>query len=172
MLFEIHITGDINIIGWCEKHGYKHLSLALLKPDGTILRNEFMTSLVYDFDNYPKCKEYTLNLAKRIRLSGINVIRTKIESPVIEKLKTQSLYIETHFPIAGFIDDLEAKQILSTYPASLNINKNKYIGTKREYDYFKYDNFWAENTGRELELCLYDDYVREDEDWLSLWNKD
>jgi hypothetical protein len=97
------------------------------------------------------------------------IIRVKIECPFDVKLIERSLYIEAHFdhkynltlPIPYYL-----------YPLSRNAKSGRVMGTSREYDKSLFEEFrdWWKDEG-EVELCLYDDYIREDFDWFKLYVK-
>lgn len=155
--FEIHITGEEGIIEELTSMKLKNITVELLRPDNSTLRTEFMSSIVRKFNNYSECAFYVQNLTNNLKSK---IIRVKIESPFYDEFVDQSLYMESHF--APFN---------STYPLSRNKASGKLMATDREYDKEKYNQFkevWKDN---ELELCLFDSFVKEDSDWFELYKK-
>lgn len=158
-VFEVHITGDENIIEVCKNNGYKSISVDLLKPNQSILRTEYMTSMILKHNNYKECKIAVDNCVNIIKNNKVNVIRVKIESPFYEHYIDQSLYMESHFEATN-----------DKYPMSRNKRKTTILATEREYDkklYNQFINRWKDS--KELELCLYDTWIDEDKDWFELY---
>lgn len=161
--FEIHITGNQAIL---DVDWIKTIAIDLLKPDGSLLRSEYMTSAVMKFENYQKCLEEVNKIVERLKLIT-NIVRVKIECPFYAHYEKQSLYIESHFDV----------KTPTQYPTSKNQKKTKLLGTERVYNdpandqmqslYLHFRLKWREAVN---ELCLYDSYVDEDSDWFSLWN--
>ena len=61
--FEIHITGESSIIGVLSILGVKTIVVDLLKPDGELLRTEYMSSYVRDYSDFDSCLISVLDLA-------------------------------------------------------------------------------------------------------------
>jgi hypothetical protein len=158
-VFEIHITGDKFILDAAKP--IKTISVDLLKPDGSLLRTEYMTSHVSRHTSYDMCKAYVDDIVDAMKAKGVQIVRVKIECPYYEHYKDQSLYIESHFDGRGS----------SGYPLSRNQRKLEIMATDREYDKEDYESFrivWLDET---VELCLYDTFVEEDKDWFDLYKE-
>lgn len=155
-VFEVHITGDEAIHAVAAKEGLKTIAIDLLKPDGSVLRTEHMTSHVYRFENYDRCSLCVQNVVNKFEIAGVRVIRVKIESPYYEHYRAQSLYMESHFQAEDF-----------KYPTSKNQRKTTLLATDRTEDKTKYEAFKNQHKGNELELCLYDSFQAEDKDWFD-----
>lgn len=157
MIFEIHITGDPSINANSSKLGLSNITLSLLKPDLTYFRTEHMTSHVLSFESYDQCKSFVDEIVLNLNKLGSKISRVKIETPYYADLVDQSFYIESHFEGGDF-------------PASQKVGKTKILRTDREYDKAKYKEFLDKYSGKEIELCVYDDNVKEDEDWFLLFS--
>lgn len=161
--FEIHITGSPNIIEFGKKHIIKTIAVELLKPDYTLIRTEYMTSIVKRFLDLDECKDkFVRPLVARLEDNDIKVDRIKIESPYYNHYLINSHYIETHFQTTD-----------SKYPISKTQKKlmenEKFLGTDREYKTHRYEEFREKWAKEEIELCLVDTNINQDRDWLSLW---
>lgn len=162
-VFEVHITGDESIIENAVKLGnLKTITVDLLRPDRSVLRTEYMTALVTKCDQYQTCHDQTMKLVEDFKNLGTKIIRVKIECPPYQHYFNSSLYMESHFKM---IDDLT---FIPFFPTSRNQKKNKLLGTDRTYDKADYKRFSDTHQDNELELCLYDSFIDEDLDWLSL----
>lgn len=159
--FEVHITGETDkILKEFDALGIKNISVELLGKDRSTLRTEHMSSFTMKAIAYENCKVIVDEIVKQLHA---NVIRLKIECPVYPEYIERSIYVESHFV------DNEKRN----FPLSRNVRSGKIMGTDRMYDKNFYDTFieiWK-NEGAEVELCLYDDYIREDFDWFKLYNK-
>jgi hypothetical protein len=94
--FEIHITGDKSILKVAKP--LKTIEVNLLKPDGELLRTEYMTShLQHIASGFEGCKRYVDDIVEYLHNEGVNIVRVKIESPYYENYVNQSFYIESHF---------------------------------------------------------------------------
>lgn len=151
-IFEIHITADKSILN--NELGLKSIAIDLLKPDGTTLRTEYMTSQVARFSNYILCKEYVDDIVRLIP----NVIRVKIECPYYNHYIDQSCYVESHF----LSDDFK-------FPTSRNQRKTELLATDRTYDKSEYQMFTEKYKDVIIELCLFDSYHTEDKDWFNYY---
>lgn len=158
-VFEIHITGDESILQAAPQLGLKTISIDLLKPDFSVLRAEHMTSCIQHHFDYDSCLKSVLNSVELLKSQGVKVQRVKIECPFYEHYKDQACYIESHF---------NTEQ--NYYPISRNRKKSTLLGTVRTYDKDEFDPFFSEWKHVTVELCLYDDFVEEDSDWLGLWS--
>lgn len=159
-VFEVHITGDESIHEVGKKNGYKTIAIELLRPDGSVIRVEHMTSMVVKFENYAKCKSYVDNVVAFLKEAGVKLWRVKIESPYYEHYRDQSLYMESHFESAEF-----------KFPTSRNMKKTEvYLATDREWNPAEFDRFRERYVGCDVELALYDTMPTEDADWLGLYN--
>lgn len=166
-VFEIHITGsNDSILKVGEDYGVKTIAVDLLKPDGSYLRTEFMTSHIVKFPNYAPAKAMTDRIAQYLVDSGVRVTRVKIESPFYPEYQLRSLYIESHFELG------EKAEVPTPYkfPTSRNVRKTELLGTDREYQLHKYEEFRERNAGNDIELCLYDSYIKEDADWFAFYS--
>lgn len=150
--FEIHITVSNEEI--LNVTGFKTIAIDLLKPDRSVLRTEFMTSISEKFKNYNECKKYTDWLA--LTLNDFNILRVKIESSFYPEYVEQSKYIESHFETENF-----------DFPISRN--KITLLGTDREYNHEKYNEFKEKYSNSIVELALFDNNINEDKDWFDLW---
>jgi len=172
MLFEIHMTAaDDSIHEAADDLKIKTIAVNLLRPDLSILRTEHMTSHAQDFSDFDECKKFVNDLAFKFRNRGIEMVRTKIETPFSSSVACNSVYIESHW-----------KQIISgnyfghrCSPLSQNQNKlgsDKYLATDRLYDRKYFDLFNdAYKNNATVELCLYDSFVEEDADWFNLYDQ-
>lgn len=166
--FEIHITADekiheaITAINESFRdRKIKTIKIDLLKPDGSFLRTQHMTSFVTEHPDFGHCVVYVIGLKNvLIKHHGIKVIRTKIECPYYEHYASKSLYIESHF----------AAPENSPYPISRSQHKTTIGATDRLHDKSKFDDFRQKWSASTVELCLSDSNVEEDKDWFALWN--
>ena len=157
--FEIHITGDESINDVLTAMNIKNIIVELLHPDGTSLRTEYMSSFVEKHLNYNDCYDRILALATKLKSEhNIDIIRVKIECPYYEEYVPKSKYIESHFIPKD-----------SKYPISRNKRSGKLMGTDREYDSSKYQEFIEKWQGEDVELCVFDTFVEEDFDWMNLY---
>ncbi len=154
--FEIHITGDSTINEALDKLGIKNIIIELLKPNGCLLRTEYMSSFVVSLQ-YSEIHEYVLDIVSK--LTECNIVRVKIESPPITHLFPMSLYVESHFIPKG-----------NNYPLSRNTRSGKILGTDREYSKSKYLEFLDKWKDEDCELCIFDTFKEEDYDWFNLYN--
>lgn len=155
--FEIHITGDPAIIDAAEELSIKTIVIDLLGPDQKRLRTEYMTSFIEKRDSYESCRNFVEEIVQKLK-QKVDIIRVKIESPYYPHYEKQSLYIESHF------DALDNK-----LPMSQNVRKTNILATDREYDKLKYEEFRNKYQGVDVELCLYDSFVKEDKDWFDAY---
>jgi hypothetical protein len=95
----------------------------------------------------------------QLKARGVEIIRVKIECPYYETYRDASLYLEAHWPT----EDTAA------FPVSRSRHKKNLVATDRTYVHQDYDAFRARHQGHEVELCLYDSYCDEDQDWLGQW---
>lgn len=154
--FEIHITGDQNIL---KAKNLKTITIDLLKPDQSFLRSEYMTSQVIYSENFEKICSIVTDLC--LELEKITQIqRVKIECPYYQQFLSQALYIESHFV---------TKQ--GDFPISRNQKKVELLGTEREYDSAKFADFRKKWSGQIIELCVLDTNPEEDADWFDYWKK-
>ncbi len=156
MIFEIHITGEESILKEFNDLGIKNITIELLTPDRQVLRTEYMCSLVKHFDSYEQCKDFVDDLEVSLKS---RIIRVKIECPYYPEYVERSVYIESHF-----------SKHLGKHALSRNKMSGKIIGTSRMYEKEQYNWFrMLFKEDAEVELCLYDDYIREDFDWFKLY---
>lgn len=158
MKFEVHITGEKDINEELDALSIKNIIVELLHPDLSVYRTEYMSSFVIDRWSYEDCKNYVDTI---VSLLKSKIIRVKIECPFDIKYVERSLYIEAHF---------DHKFRHQLYPLSRNAKSGRIMGTSREYFKSDFEQFrdWWKDEG-EVELCLYDDYIREDFDWFKLY---
>lgn len=157
-LFEIHITGDSTIHDIGELFGDKTIQVALLRPDQSIIRVEHMTSMRVHYRSYTECLSYVGQYQTDYR----GFTRFKIECPAsyVHHLHN-ALYVESHFPA----EDLNS-------PISRNVASGKLLGTNREYNPLKFEEFLkTQPEGSEKEICLFDTNINQDKDWLDYWRK-
>lgn len=170
-LFEIHITGDENIISYSDHLGIKSITIDLLDQNKNPISREYMTSHTVKCKDYIACKNYVFNLLLR-RLEDLyydddglyesEIERVKIECPYYSHYSGDSLYMESHWNITNHSDILK-------YPISHNINKENILATDRMYNHNEYDNFRKKHNYHEIELCLYDNNIHWDKNWFDLW---
>lgn len=156
-MFEIHITGDKSIIDTAKELDVKTIQLNLYRPDKTLLRTEYMTSYIHHAMTIDRCKEHVYKMVGALS-QKCKIIRVKIESPYYDEYVDKSLYMESHFKSDEF-----------KYPTSKNRGKHHWMGTAREYDKAKYQEFC--DKWNRVELCLYDTFVEEDLDWMELYGR-
>lgn len=164
-VFEVHITGNDRIHDVAKRHNLKTITIDLLKPDRSYLRTEHMTSLIFKYgDNhsYQECYRNVVSLVHNFLSADVPIYRTKIECPFYEHYADQSLYMESHF---------EAEN--NNFPMSRNQRKETILATDRTYNQFEYNTFRRRHSteGKELELCLFDNFSDEDKDWFDLYQK-
>lgn len=166
--FEIHITADSRIHNAISAlnqsfgdNKIRTIKIDLLKPDGSFLRTQHMTSFVTQQPDFGHCAVYVIGLTNILRNHhDIKIIRTKIECPFHEHYASKSLYIESHF----------AAPDNSPYPISRSQHKTIIGATDRSYDKSKYHEFREKWKNSTVELCLSDSNIAEDKDWSDLWN--
>ena len=158
-LFEIHITGDSTIHDTGELFGDKTIQVALLRPDHSIIRVEHMTSIRVHYRSYAECLSWVGHYQNDYR----GFTRFKIECPAsYAHYLRDALYVESHFPA----EDLNS-------PISRNVRSGKLLGTNRECDPEKFEEFLKDQPeGSEKEICLFDTNIGQDQDWLELWRKE
>ncbi len=154
-VFEVHITGNESIHDVARSFNHKTIAIDLLKPDGEVLREEHMTSLLLKAENYATVKAEVDQIVENYALNGVSIIRVKIESPYYEHYVNQSLYMESHFVSNDF-----------KFATSRNQKKTTLLATDRCWHINQYVNFMKNNSEHELELCLFDNNPYEDGDWL------
>jgi len=161
--FEIHITGDSNIIGALQKRNLKSLHAEMRNPHDITIGVEYMSSFVKEFKDYEACKLWVTSFVNILKdWDNINIIRTKIECPYSYKhYRDQSIYAEAHFP---------KTRLTQHFPFVYNVNSDKYVCTDRVHnksDYNEFSNIWIGFLGAEVELCLFDDNIAHDEVWIN-----
>ncbi len=168
-VFEIHITGDEKILDAAQDLGLRTITLDLVKPDWSYYRTEYMTSQAHHAPNYEECKKYVDGIVDKLKESGVDIKRVKIECPYLQQYKDRSIYFEVHYKARD-----------SRYPLSRNKGKDYHLCTDREYDRVKYDSLWQRHSGIFgftppdgfiMELCLHDTNVNEDKDWFDLYEQ-
>lgn len=161
-LFEIHITSDESIHKTAEEFGDKTIQVALMRPDRSIIRIEHMTSIRAYFRSFEECLSYV----GHYQIDYRKFTRFKIECPAsythyLHGGHHGPLYVESHFP---------AENLNS--PISQNVRSGKLLGTNREYDPSKFEEFLKNQPdGSEKEICLFDTNICQDQDWLDCWKK-
>lgn len=161
-VFEVHITGDESIIDVCKDSPIKTIAVDLLRPDLSHLRTEYMTSQIFRFENFSFCKKHVDRIVSRFLKEKVSIFRIKIESPYYPHYVESSLYMESHFPYNR----------TKNYPISKSQHKSNYLMTDRTYSKDEYDSFRKKYANAEIELCLYDTNVKEDEDWFELYGEE
>lgn len=157
--FEIHITAEKTIR---SLKNLKTISLELFQPNGCFLKEEHMTSMIKKYESAYFAIEDTLKLSNNLKSLGIDVYRTKIECPPYPEYLDKAIYVESHFEVSS----------TEEFPTSRNLNKSTLLGTEREYNKINFENFlkFSKAKGRETEICIYDDNIKEDEKWFSFYN--
>lgn len=155
--FEIHITGSYGINAELDRLGIKNIVIDLLKPNKRVLRTEYMSSFISKHTNLAECRKYVDSILPNL---SSDIIRVKIESPYYEHYKEQSLYMESHF-----------KPFNDEYPISRNARSGKELATDRTYYEKDYPAFIDKWKHEDVEMCLVDTFVEEDEDWFNLYLK-
>ena len=153
--FEIHITGSSDINLQLDRLGIKNIIIDLLKPNKRILRTEYMSSFISKHKDLADCQRMVNSILANL---SCEIIRVKIESPYYEHYKKKSLYLESHF---APVNDL--------YPISQNNRTGKLLATDRTYKKKDYKAFIDKWKGEDVEMCLIDTFVAEDEDWFKLY---
>lgn len=166
MIFEIHITGSMNIHEVCETLGVKTIAVELLKPNCELLYIEDMTSFIFkgsEIDMYEK----VLSLVGDLSRNNVSISRIKVETPYVgcEHLIEKSKYMETHFK-CGELYNSDERFVL---PTSRNTKKATFLATDRTYDQSKYFKFYQKYKNNELELCIFDSNVNQDKEWFDLY---
>lgn len=166
--FEYHITGiDSSILHNSEYLGIKAITVNLLYPDYSFLRTEYMTSDCFKANSLEEAVKRVWEIREKLNKLGSSALRTKIEVPYKdhEAYIKDSLYIEAHN------SSLDSR----FYPISQTIKKSgshKTVITDRKYNKYLYPFFydeWAYEEKTVVELCVYDSFVKEDEDWFNLY---
>lgn len=155
-IFEIHITGEQSILEELDNLNIKNITIELLKPNDEVLRTEYMSSFIHHAVDYDECFCYVNALLMNLKSK---IIRVKIESPAYPEYLGQALYVESHFIPTD-----------KKYPISKNVRSQKLMATAREYNKTKFTDFinkWKDIA--DVEICLFDDFVREDFDWFELY---
>lgn len=155
--FKIHISGTLDTIQELRKLGIESITVHLLRPDGLILETVHMTAFVKKFTTYDVCKEYVDTLLRHLNTP---VFRVKIDCAYYHNYAERSVYIESHFKSNVYI-----------YPTSLSHQSGKVLATTREYDKRFYRMFRERFKDHEIELCLYDDCIRQDSNWFSFYKE-
>lgn len=159
MKFEIHITGEKNILEEFDNLKIKNITVCLMDKNNDVLREEYMSSFIIETKNYKKCKKFVNEIIAKLRSK---IYRVKIEAPYKPFLVDHAVYIESHFLFDGINDQ---------YPISINKKSGKILCTDRCYEKEYFAMFKVKWRDAEVELCLYDDYIREDFDWFALYHK-
>ncbi len=157
--FDLHITGDERILQASADVGLKTISIELLTKELEVIRVQHMTSVVLQFQSFADCLAHVNDVIVPALAAKSDIVRVKIESPVYDHYIEQSLYLESHFVVED-----------TKYPASRNAKKAAILGTDRVYDHMMYDMFREKWKNETLELCLYDTFIEEDDDWFKHWN--
>lgn len=163
--FEIHITGDYKILAELEKLNIKSITVGLLKPNGDIIREEYMSSTIQQFTNVDDCIQWVNGLTAILQSKGVHIIRKKIEcQPSYYHYINRTIYMEAHWKI----DKIKENTI---FPISENMRSGKLMATYRIYDKDNFNQMKKLDVETEIELCLMDTYVSEDFDWFDLYQK-
>ena len=153
--FEIHITGEETINAELDKLGIKNIVVDLLKPNGDLLRTEYMSSFVVKKSSFIVCLNHVTYLLTQL---DSRIYRIKIESPFYRHYVDRSLYMEMHSTPTD-----------NKLPISRNAKSKRLMATDRCYNKDKYQDFMEYYKNQEIELCLYDTFVDEDKDWFDLY---
>jgi hypothetical protein len=165
--FEFHITGNPKIHDAASYYGIKSIAVDLHRPNGSILRTEHMTSYVAQLSNVncllnamDEARKTVQHILKVGYVKDLKIWRVKVECPYMQGIPAQ--YIEAHYDSDKF-----------EYPTSRNIGKLTpvYMATEREYDSNNFLEFNSVHRAANhiVELCVFDSYVSEDEDWMRLY---
>lgn len=160
--FEIHMTGDENIHEMAKKYGHKTIAVELLDPNMSVMRTEHMTSIRKKYDSYIQCVNEVGEW-----VDYYEPIRTKIECPPIDIFVKQAIYIESHY-----VYDPNICRGTQLFPISRNAKSGKMLETDREYNKDRWLEFYlaySKFPETEIELCLYDNNIEEDKDWMQLY---
>lgn len=151
-IFEIHITGDENIH---KLKDIKTITVEDLSPNGDIININHMTSHVIKKDSIIKAINIACDLATDIsKFSQLK--RLKVESPYYPEFYYLSLYLESHI-----------NRDIFKLPTSRN--KNKLMATDRIYRKDEYKKFREVHSEDEIEMCLIDNGIDQDQKWMSLY---
>lgn len=156
-IFEIHITGTgPEIIEKFKKLQIKTLEVELLDPKQNVVGKEYMCSHIIHTKDFNECKTYVSKLIEN--LDGVEIVRSKIETPYQLKYVKDSIYAECHFPTTDL-----------NIPTVRNVGSNKLVSTERTYNKDEYSSLKAKyaTIKSEFELCLYDSNTNFDDFWLS-----
>lgn len=170
-IFEIHITGDASIHRACKEiYGddiINTITVDLLKPNGSLLRSEHMTSQVLRCKDFYECMKDVGNIVKELDLAGTDIKRAKIECPA--KSEYWKYFGLVHYIEAHYNPDILKCSSLS--PISQKVGKDTKLATDRTYDRNRFIDFINIYTNTkiklDLELCLFDSNVNEDKDWFD-----
>lgn len=160
MKHEVHITGSHDIIDVAKQFKIKTISVDLLKPDYSLLRTEYMTSFHHKCTSFEECKKYVDDLTAEFIIQSVSVARLKIESPPYDHYFDRAKYVEAHFPAVNNIFPISANQKRPT----------EYLATDRRYNKSIFRGFADYYKKSQVELCLQDTNVKEDWDWMTLYN--
>lgn len=157
-LFEIHITGSLNILNELDRLGFKRIVIHNLDRKGNKVSEHFMSSIKQKFQNIDDCIKWTNGLCDMLEVYGVEIYRKKIETPFYHHYLGRCLYVETHWEDDTF-----------EYPTSLNAESKKIMATVREYCPSNFEVFRFDHLHKETEMCLYDTYTSEDSEWFRLY---
>lgn len=164
--FEIHVTGSPDIIDVLADLGYKSLHAEMRNPVNENIGVEYMSSFVREFEDFESCRTWTTIFAAALSTLGVNVVRVKIECPyTYEHYRDKAIYVEAHFP---------TDRSNPTYPFVYNVRSKKLVSTDRVSDRELFDESverWKSVGITEIELCLYDDNVEHDSEWIKSFEK-
>lgn len=158
--FEIHLTGDVDIIRYLKEIGKDYLQIDMLDKELNVIGTDYMSAIKKEFSDYDEARQYaSMMYHVMVNHGNLKLFRLKIESPPIEKYMNKAVYIERHW---------EVKKNNNEYPLSFIVNKDKYVATERCYDK-KFFNEFSEKYDK-TEICLLDTNVNHDLYWFNKWN--
>lgn len=153
--FEIHITGDENILKELEKLNLKGIIVDLFDNKKKYMKSEYMSSIRVKFATVEEVKTFVADLVSKL---NCKIYRVKIETVPFKEFEKESIYLESHFVSDKF-----------EYPTSKNRRKEFYLATDRTFDKNKYEEFKEHYKNVELELCIMDTNFKMDSDWFNLY---
>lgn len=155
--FELHITGAKRIHEAAKKLGIKTIEIELLNQKGEALATEHMTSHVFKSENLEEARYETLAIFQN--LASCNLTRVKLECPYYPHYVKESKYLEAHWT--------DKEKYFG--PMSRNVKSNKVLFTNRIFDKTKFGDFVEKYKDVEVELCLFDTNINQDNKWFAQW---
>ena len=158
-VFEIHITGEPEIIKWLERRNYPYLAIKMLDRDLQTVSLDCMSAIKLEVPDLFTAQSWVIERLCELNSEDINVYRVKIEAPPLDKYLKKCLYIERHWKTS--LKNVE-------FPLSYVVNKTKYVATERCYDKKLFKQFSEQY--EKTEVCLIDTNINHDKNWFKIWN--